>query len=183
MIQLTDREKEILRNYKKYLADNDMKRFYISLAGSAQGNEIGRITQFLMERDINVLDYFTEIPKRMFDGAEIESFQVPDNIEKIGRAAFQNCEKLKAIDLGNSVKTIEQGAFRGCNNLKRVFLPDSLTILGPNIFEDCPEDIVLIANKRSGINKLRCKQGEIPWYKEHLFLNQEAQSEPEGENE
>ena len=143
----------------------------------ARVHEKGHITQFLLENGINVFDYFTAIPPYMFCDATIESIQIPDNIERIGKNAFTGCSNLKAVDLGNSVKIIDANAFSNCTELRRVFLPDSLTILGPGIFENCSDDLVLIANKRQGANKLRCKQNEQNWYRKHLFLNDENSGE------
>lgn len=174
-IQLTDEEKSIIARNRETLKKNDLKHFYSRIPNGYGG----RITQFLIERGINVFDYFTELPNYMLAGSELETISIPEHIDKIGKHVFENCENLKAVDIGDSVRVIDDGAFRGCSNLKRVFLPDSLRILGSNIFKGCPEDIVLIANKRSGATKLRCKQGEIPWYKEHLFLNQENSEEGE----
>lgn len=168
-IQLTDQEKEIIRSNSKYLKNNDLKNFYRSV-----GLGCGRITQFLMERGIQVFDYLTEIPSNMFKGAEFETISVPEHIEKIGPNAFSNCDNLKAIDIGDSVKVIGDKAFANCPKLTRVFLPDALRILGSDVFEGCSDNIVLIANKRTGISKLKCKQAEIPWYKDHLFLNEET---------
>lgn len=178
MIQLTDREKDLIKACKDSLQKNDLKRFYTKLSNYVNNPvEIGHISQFLLENNINVFDYFTAIPSRMFYGAEIESLQIPDNIERIGKQAFTNCEKLSVVDLGNSVKMIDEEAFANCGKLKKVFLPDSLTILGKNIFRDCAGSLVLIANKRQGLSKLRCKQDEQPWYRKHLFVNDENTEE------
>ncbi len=178
MIQLTDSEKNLIKASKDSLQKNDLKRFYARLSNYAYSlEEIGHISQFLLENNINVFDYFTAIPSRMFYGAEIESLQIPDNIERIGKQAFTNCANLSVVDLGNSVKMIDEEAFSSCRKLKRVFLPDSLTVLGKNIFRDCADELVLIANKRQGISKLRCKQEEQPWYRKHLFVNDENTEE------
>ena len=178
MIQLTDDEKYYIRSGQDLLKKNDLKRFYGKLNNmTRKPDEIGHITQFLLENGINVFDYFTAIPPKMFFGAEIESIQIPDNIERIGKRAFSGCFNLKDVDLGNSVKMIDANAFADCTELRRVFLPDSLTILGPGIFENCNDDLVLIANKRQGASKLRCKQNEQEWYRKHLFLNDENSGE------
>ena len=180
MIELTDNEKYLIRNGQQYLKDNDIKRFYQWLSqGRADENEKGHISTFFLENGINVLEYFTSVPNYMFYGADIESIDIPDNITRIGKYAFKNCEKLQNVNLGNSLKSIETEAFSGCTSLRRIFLPDSLTILGQNIFNKCSGGLVIMANKRTPANRLRCKQNETPWYRKHLFVNDEN---AEGEN-
>jgi hypothetical protein len=80
------------------------------------------------------------------------------------------------VDLGNTVTTIDSGAFTNCGRLRNLFLPDSVTTLGQNIFKGC-DNITIVANKRTGANRLRCKQGEIPWYKDHLFMKNDDTEE------
>lgn len=168
MIVLTDNEKDYITRKKSALKNNDLKAFY--------GNgtvKAGRITQFLLERGIDVFDYFDALPQNMFAGADIQSISIPGHIKKIGKYCFYDCPNLEVVDLGN-VEVIDEKAFCDCPNLKKVFFPDSLRILGPKVFEGCDENIVLLANSRKGASRLRCKQADIPWYKEHLMLNSEG---------
>lgn len=184
MIKLTDEEKTLIRDGREYLKRNDIKKFYQNL-----NNQVGRwcsatccghITQFLMENGINVFDYLDTIPQNMFYGSEIESIVIPDGITRIQANAFTDCTNLKNVDLGNTVKSIDKGAFAGCKSIKQLFLPDSVTVLGPAVFDDCDPNLVIVANKRTGANRLKCKQNEIPWYKEHLFLrNDDTEEETE----
>ena len=37
-----------------------------------------------------------------------------------------------------------------------------------------PIDAIFFDNKRTAANRLRCKQNEIEWYRDHLFVNEEA---------
>ena len=83
---------------------------------------------------------------------------------------------IRSVQVGDTVTTIDSRAFAGCTNLRRLYLPDSVTTLGTDVFEGC-DNITIIANKRTGANRLRCKSGEIPWYKEHLFMNNEGAEE------
>ena len=177
MVQLTDNEKNLIRSGNPYLKDNNIKKFYSYLANNARGDEMGHISHFFIENGINILDYFTSIPNYAFCGADIESIAIPDNITRIGKGAFKDCKKLKNIDLGNSVKSLDAEAFMGCTGLSRVFLPDSLTILGANAFADCNNNLILFADKRTPANRLRCKQNETSWYRDHLFVNEENTEE------
>lgn len=174
MIELTDNEKYLIRIGSEDLKKNNLKHFYARLiAASSDYKEVGHITQFFMEQGIDVMGQFTIIPNYMFYGADIESIEIPDNITRIGKHAFEECKKLKNVKLSDTLKAIEQAAFRDCSELGRVFLPDSVTVIGAEAFKGC-DRVAIFANKRTGANRLRCKQNEIEWYRDHLFVNEEA---------
>lgn len=48
-------------------------------------------------------------------------FKVPKRVASIGKFVFQDCKKLRKINL-NDVEIIEQWAFYGCSNLKDINL-------------------------------------------------------------
>lgn len=52
---------------------------------------------------------------------------VPSGVEKIGRAAFANCYRMKEITIPEGVTTIGADAFYNCLSLKRISLPSTLT--------------------------------------------------------
>ena len=174
MIQLTDYEKSVINSCKSYLKNNDIKGmcYYLNDYGEA----IGHIMQFLLENGIQVFDYVETIPDNMFYGAELDSITIPDHITKIGKQAFYDCKKLTSVKIGEGVSTIGDYAFAGCTNLKQVFLPNSVRILGKEVFRGC-DNTIIYAEKRGPGNRLKCKQGEISWYKEHLFRQPETTEE------
>lgn len=177
MIKLEDNEKEILRELgKKYLKNNDILGF-CRAQDSAGAINPGRIMQFLMENGIPVFDYLEFIPDKMFLGAEIESISIPNHITRIGKSAFRNCSDLTSVNIGDSVIQIGDHAFGNCGKLTEVFLPNSVRVLGSDVFEDCSNNLIIYAEKRGPGNRLKCKQGEIPWYKEHLFRQPETTEE------
>lgn len=63
----------------------------------------------------------------------LETVEMGDNIEKIGRFAFYNDFNL-VIDgeLPQALKVIENGAYQGCESLKSVVLPRNLETIGDN---------------------------------------------------
>lgn len=67
----------------------------------------------------------------------LETVEMGDNIEKIGRFAFYNDFNL-VIDgeLPQALKVIENGAYQGCESLKSVVLPRNLETIGDNAFAD-----------------------------------------------
>ena len=52
--------------------------------------------------------------------SDIESFVIPDHIERIKGSAFKNCDRLKEITIPKSIVQIYDQVFFGCNNLKRI---------------------------------------------------------------
>lgn len=178
MIKLTDYEKELINNCTSYLKNNDIKGMCNHL--STLGAEIGHIMQFLLDNGIKVFDYVETIPDKMFYGAEFDTITIPDHITKIGKRAFYNCENLTSVKIGDSVSTIGDYAFAGCTKLKQVFLPNSVRILGSEVFKGC-DNTIIYAEKRGPGNKLKCKQGEIEWYKNHLFRQEETDIKNEEE--
>lgn len=51
---------------------------------------------------------------------DVTEFTIPDTVEKIGLYAFEDCEKLKNIDIPNIVHTIEESAFSNCYSLTTI---------------------------------------------------------------
>ena len=64
------------------------------------------------------------IATRAFDGSNITSIAVPDNIIYIDNGAFYNCKELTEVIIPSSVRSIGIGAFRDCDKLT------SITFLG-----------------------------------------------------
>lgn len=184
MIKLTDEEKRLVKAESTFLEKNDIRGFYRELNNAVTrwgypNSILGHITQFFLENGIDVFNYVDTVYPCMFVGSDLESITIPDGVKRIQRSAFAGCENLRNIDLGNTVTTIDARAFYGCKNLRNLFLPDSVTTLGAEVFDGCG-DITIVANKRTGANRLRCKQGEIPWYREHLFMKDDGSDSGEG---
>ena len=172
MIKLTDDEKNYIEEYKDSLKDNDLKDFCSRINWLDDPHSIGRIIQFLMENKVDVFNYIETIPDNMFLGAEFNSITIPDHITKIGRESFKDCKNLKTVTIGESVTTIGDRAFAGCTRLRELFLPNSVKILGSGAFEG-DDNLIIYAEKRSPGNRLRCKQGDMEWFKNHLFRKEE----------
>ena len=64
-------------------------------------------------------------------------FAIPDEIETIGKYAFEYCANLNTITIPEGVKVIESNAFYGCSGLTALSLPESLTEIGSHAFSSC----------------------------------------------
>ncbi len=74
-----------------------------------------------------------------FNGA-LENLKIPDNIEIIGKKAFDGCPKLESIEIGNGVYEIGKDAFGG-HSPKKISFGKALTKIGARAlyFSRCDE--------------------------------------------
>ena len=63
----------------------------------------------------------------------LKTVTLPETVETIGSAAFQDCSNLRSISFGSSLKTIEYSAFTRCG-FTEVTLPEGLENLGHEAF-------------------------------------------------
>ena len=84
--------------------------------------------------------YFTSvksIPEGYFQGSELNSIVLPENLENIGKKAFIYCANLTSITIPDSVTNIEKWAFGYCTSLTSIALPESLTSIEYAAFAYC----------------------------------------------
>ncbi|MDD6021937.1 MAG: leucine-rich repeat protein [Oscillospiraceae bacterium] len=67
-------------------------------------------------------------------GKADNSYIIPDSVTSIGYDAFEDCESLISITIGNRVTSIGFDAFSGCKNLKSITIPYSVTDIGREAF-------------------------------------------------
>ncbi|MDO5773214.1 MAG: leucine-rich repeat protein [Spirochaetales bacterium] len=86
--------------------------------------------------DLSSATELTEIPDNAFRQSYLSGLILPDSLEAIGMAAFQNNE-FEEIVIPDNVKTIEDGGFMGCSSLKIITLPARLVSIGASAFAGC----------------------------------------------
>lgn len=59
------------------------------------------------------------------------------NYASMGNSAFQNCQGLTSVTIGNGVTSIGSFAFDGCSGLTSITIPDSVTYIGISAFQYC----------------------------------------------
>lgn len=67
----------------------------------------------------------------------ITEYTVLEGTVDIAGDAFNGCENLTKVNLGNSVKNIGQSAFSGCKALAEIKLPSTLETMGAAVFYNC----------------------------------------------
>lgn len=73
----------------------------------------------------------------MITDKSITEYTVLEGTVDIAGDAFNGCENLIKVNLGNSVKNIGQSAFSGCKALTEIKLPSTLETMGAAVFYNC----------------------------------------------
>lgn len=199
MVQLTPEEKDYIRNE---LSDLLKKNDFAGVLSKCYRKN--NIIAFLVENDIPLLKGLNNIPKQMFYQSKISRITIPGNIKRIGENAFNSAE-LNSVNIENGITAIEEGAFAQCKNLAYIELPDSLERIGPYAFYNSGlnqivipdgitylekemfgdnENIKIYANSRKEMPsrfKLKCNSSDVEWFKQHLFLKGDAETEGEAD--
>ena len=88
--------------------------------------------------------------KYISDGAfshkwDLESVTLPNSVVQIGHRAFDNCYKLKSIEIGTSSSLISIGnfAFRHCS-FEHITIPNSVKKIGDFAFSECSLKRIII---------------------------------------
>lgn len=189
MVNLTEEDKNLIQTYKSLLQKNDIVSFLDK--ANRYDNRSGHIGAFMLEKGIDIFSNIDRIPSKFLFEFQLDKVTIPDHIQSIGDLAFGNselkevvigngvkvigkhafsgCEKLTSVTLGESVSKIGERAFSGCPNLKEIYLPDSVSQLGYKIFENNNDVRIYAHSRKNGLSRLRCKQEETEWYKNHLY--------------
>ena len=80
----------------------------------------------------------TSIGERAFNGCDgLTSITIGNSVTSIGNSAFSGCDGLTSVTIPNSVTSIGSGAFGGCSGLTSVTIPNSVTSIGSGAFGGC----------------------------------------------
>ena len=101
-----------------------------------------------IEHDSYVYELFEFVPcdggyaVAKYNGFDEEQIFIPSTyfnkpVVEILYRAFENCNELKEIVLGNNIEIIRHNAFHGCKNLKKVILNDGLSCIDSSAFSCC----------------------------------------------
>lgn len=65
-------------------------------------------------------------------------YRVAEEVKRIGKSAFRNCNQLTEIVLPEGLEVIGDTAFYGCTQLKQISLPKSVSQIGVYAYKGCP---------------------------------------------
>ncbi len=117
-----------------YNGSNEAKQSYYGESTS----KITRTAYYIPESLRKVTVTGGEILQGAFDECDRITYVIlGDGVKGIGDYAFEYCTYLKSIVLGDSVTSIGNNAFRGCPSLVSINVPDSVTSIGEYAFYYC----------------------------------------------
>lgn len=122
---------------------------------------------------INTLEGLTEIGDSAFLGSSISSFVIPNSVNVIGANAFQECDVLDSITLGDNISYIYSGTFAYCDNLSEINISASVESITISALYYCPKlksinvdsnngnylSIDGVLFNKSGTTLLKCPEG------------------------
>lgn len=100
----------------------------IVLPGQIDGRTVTAVAAYAFSdrkasEESEALEYETEDHRlfregeRLLAGELVESVELPDTVERIGRYIFYGCRNLRALRFSNRLRDIGSGAFTGCRGL------------------------------------------------------------------
>ena len=84
---------------------------------------------------------FKNIAPYAFSGAVNLKTVVFNSAETIGEYAFEKCQGITSLTIGDHVKSIGEGAFSDCNKLYTIMMPQTLTTIDPAAFTGMPKGV------------------------------------------
>ena len=79
----------------------------------------------------------TAIEEWAFYSTNLEEVTIPENVTKIGTHVFQECQKLKKVDIQANIRLLELSLFEDATALTSVTLPETLISIRSSAFEGC----------------------------------------------
>ncbi len=99
------------------------------------GNHLIKADSDTISSDYTIKDGTKTIACGAFEGCDgLESVIIGDSVTSIGQNAFSWNESLKSVTIGDSVTSIGEEAFRQCTGLTSITIGDSVTSVGQNAF-------------------------------------------------
>ncbi len=120
-------------------------------------NIASQITSFTIGENVD------SIPQGLcFAMVNLPSVNIPKDVKYIGDGAFNGCEKVSDITLGDKVTYIGASAFSG-TNISSVTIPEGVTYMGNSVFANA-------MNLKSVVWNVRALQGD-GYYREYYYDN------------
>lgn len=72
-----------------------------------------------------------------FEECPAEIIILPDSVRYINAYAFNNCENLTSLELGNGLKSVGSSFLNGCPAIKELSFPEGMTTIEHQCFGSC----------------------------------------------
>ena len=138
-----------LVNYKpQYEGDYTLQSYPAGREGAytipstVHGKEIDQIWTSGFEgaaslTDITIPDSIGRLGTAAFEGTGLTHVTIPETVQQVDPAVFQNCTKLVSVKLPAGLAEIDQYMFANCISLQHVDMPDTITKINIYAFHNC----------------------------------------------
>ena len=130
---------EIDRFIEDNIIDIEKNNFgIVYFRAKQQLDRVSDLTKILFQAGIEPLQGTDIIPDGYLLRMKVSDFQIPENIERIGKSAFA-ISSIERIKIPQNVKTLGTHLFQGCVDLKEVIFdePCQIKILPYHCFTSC----------------------------------------------
>ena len=113
-----------------------------TIPSTVHGKEIDQIWTSGFEgasglTDISIPASIGRLGTAAFEGTGLTHVTIPDTVQQVDPAVFQNCTKLVSVKLPAGLAEIDQYMFANCISLQYVDMPDSITKINIYAFHNC----------------------------------------------
>lgn len=113
-----------------------------TIPSSVNGKEIDQVWTSGFEgaaslTDITIPASIGRLGTAAFEGTGLTHVTIPDTVQQVDPAVFQNCTKLVSVKLPAGLAEIDQYMFANCISLQHVDMPDSITKINIYAFHNC----------------------------------------------
>lgn len=113
-----------------------------TIPSSVNGKEIDQVWTSGFEgaaslTDITIPASIGRLGTAAFESTGLTHVTIPDTVQQVDPAVFQNCTKLVSVKLPAGLAEIDQYLFANCISLQHVDMPDSITKINIYAFHNC----------------------------------------------
>ena len=113
-----------------------------TIPSSVNGKEIDQVWTSGFEgaaslTDITIPASIGRLGTAAFESTGLTHVTIPDTVQQVDPAVFQNCTSLVSVKLPNGITEIDQYLFANCISLQHVDMPDSITKINIYAFHNC----------------------------------------------
>lgn len=87
--------------------------------------------------DITIPASIGRLGTAAFEGTGLTNVVIPDTVQQVDPAVFQNCTSLVSVKLPEGITEIDQYLFANCISLQNVDMPDTITKINIYAFHNC----------------------------------------------
>ena len=113
-----------------------------TIPSSVNGKEIDQVWTSGFEgaaslTDITIPASIGRLGTAAFESTGLTHVTIPDTVQQVDPAVFQNCTSLVSVKLPNGITEIDQYLFANCISLQHVDMPDTITKINIYAFHNC----------------------------------------------